>query len=61
MAEQNKEEQRERRRRRVRAATDPDSYEYFPEKNVRDNLNGEVFQRVGVYARVSTQDPSQTT
>ena len=61
MQERNKEEQRERVRRRVRAATDPDSYEYFPEKDVQDSLRGDVFQRVAVYARVSTPDPSQTS
>ena len=61
MSELSREQQRERVRRRVRAATDPDSYEYFPGKDPNENLRGDVFQRVGVYARVSTPDPSQTS
>lgn len=32
MSEQTRQEQRERVRRRIRAAVDPESYEYTPEK-----------------------------
>ena len=61
MMEWSKEQQRERVRRRVRAATDPESYQYFPEKDDHSQIGWDKPLRVGIYARVSTPDPSQTT
>jgi len=37
------------------------NYEYFPETIVTDHYDNEVYQRVAVYVRVSTDDPRQTT
>ncbi|MBQ6480915.1 MAG: recombinase family protein [Anaerolineaceae bacterium] len=61
MPEMTREQQRERVRRRVRAATDPENYTYFPEKENLDYVKSDEFQRVGIYARVSTDDPAQTS
>lgn len=61
MPEMTREQQRERVRRRVRSAMDPDRYEYTPEKERTDHVKGDEFQRVAIYARVSTDDPAQTT
>ena len=38
-----------------------EEYEYFPETIVTDHYDNEVYQRVAVYVRVSTDDPRQTT
>ncbi len=61
MPEMTREQQRERVRRRVRAATNPENYTYFPEKENTDYVKSDQFQRVGIYARVSTDDPAQTS
>ena len=61
MPELTREEQRERVRRRVRAATNPENYTYFPEKENTDYVKSDEFQRVAIYARVSTDDPAQTS
>ncbi len=55
------EEQKERVRRRVRAQINPDSYEYYPETISSDHYKNDVYQRVAVYARVSTDDVRQTS
>ena len=61
MYESTRQEQRDRVRRRVRAAVDPESYEYTPEKHKSDHVKADEFQRVAIYARVSTNDPTQTS
>lgn len=58
---ENNEQQKERVKRRVRLATDPDKYTYFPEKEKTDYVKSDEFQRVGIYARVSTSNISQTS
>ena len=55
------EQKKERVRRRVRAATDPENYKYTPEKEKTDYVKSDEFQRVAIYARVSTDDPAQTS
>ena len=54
-------EQKERVRRRVNAQVDPEKYEYFPETVSSDHYKSDEFQRVAVYARVSTDDVRQTS
>lgn len=54
-------EQKERIRQRVRVQIDEDNYEFFPERKDPDYYDNDVNQRVGVYVRVSTDDPRQTT
>ena len=61
MPELTREQQRERVRRRVRAATNPENYTYFPEKENTDYVKSDEYQRVAIYARVSTDDPAQTS
>lgn len=61
MPELTNEEKRDRVRRRVRAATDPENYIYTPEKEQTDYVKSDEFQRVAIYARVSTDDPGQTS
>ena len=61
MPETTRQEQREKNKRRIRAATDPDSYEYTPERFQTDHLKTDDYQWVAIYARVSTDDPTQTT
>ena len=55
------EQQKERVRQRVRAQVDPSTYEYYPETISTDHYNNDIYQRVAVYARVSTDDVRQTT
>ena len=55
------EQQKERVRQRVRAQVDPNSYEYYPETVSTDHYNDSIYQRVAVYARVSTDNVRQTT
>lgn len=54
-------EQKERIRQRVRVQIDEENYEFFPERKEPDYYDNDVSQRVGVYVRVSTDDPRQTT
>lgn len=54
-------EQKERIRQRVRVQIDEENYQYFPERKDPDYYDNDVNQRVGVYVRVSTDDPRQTT
>lgn len=54
-------EQKERIRQRVRVQIDEDNYQFFPERKDPDYYDNDVNQRVGVYVRVSTDDPRQTT
>ena len=39
----------------------PEKYEYFPETVSSDHYKSDEFQRVAVYARVSTDDVRQTS
>lgn len=55
------EQQKERVRQRVRAQVDPNNYEYYPETVSTDHYNDDIYQRVAVYARVSTDDVRQTS
>ena len=61
MSEMTNEQKKERVRRRIRAATDPENYSYTPETERTDYVKADEFQRVGIYARVSTDDPAQTS
>lgn len=54
-------EQKEHIRQRVRVQIDEENYAYFPERKEPDYYDNDVNQRVGVYVRVSTDDPRQTT
>ena len=54
-------QQKERVRQRVRAQMDPNKYVYFPETISSDHYNDDIYQRVAVYARVSTDDVRQTS
>lgn len=51
---------KERVRQRIRVSVDPENYEYYPAKKQVDYYDNDVHQRVGVYARVSTDSVSQT-
>ncbi len=61
MPEWTREQQTERVRRRIRAAQDPDSYNYTPAKENNEYAKTNEFQRVAIYARVSTLNPLQTS
>ena len=61
MPELTNEQRKERVRRRVRAATDPENYTYTPETERTDYVKSDEYQRVAIYARVSTEDPAQTS
>ena len=49
------------RMKQRRVHIDESNYEYFPETIVTDHYDNDVYQRVAVYVRVSTDDPRQTT
>ena len=53
--------QKERIRQRVRVQIDEENYQFFPERKDPDYYDNDISQRVGVYVRVSTDDPRQTT
>ena len=55
------EQQRDRVRQRIRAAIDPDNYIYTPAKEKNEYAKTDEFQRVGIYARVSTMNAGQTS
>ena len=57
----NSAEQKERIRERIRVQIDKENYAYFPGRKEPDYYDNDVNQRVGVYVRVSTDDPRQTT
>ena len=61
MPEWTREQQTERVRRRIRAAVDPDSYTYTPPKENNEYAKTNDYQRVAIYARVSTLNPNQTS
>lgn len=49
------------RMKQRRVHIDESNYEYFPETIVTDHYDNDIYQRVAVYVRVSTDDPRQTT
>lgn len=55
-------QKQERVRQRIsQASVDPEKYEYIPAKEQNDHVKANEFQRVAIYARVSTDNPMQTT
>ena len=54
MSEMTNAERKDKVRRRIRAATDPENYSYRPGMDSNDQVKFDEFQRVGIYARVST-------
>ena len=56
-----KQRQKEKIRKRINVTVDPENYEYIPEKKPADYYDTDVFQRVAIYVRVSTDDIRQTT
>ena len=61
MAVWTSEQQRERVRKRIRKASDPDSYNYTPAKENNDYAKTDEYQRIAIYARVSTLSSQQTS
>lgn len=57
---ESKDQVKERMRQR-RVHIDESNYEYFPETIITDRYDNDIYQRVAVYVRVSTDDPRQTT
>ena len=57
----NNELAKDRVRKRVQVKMDAGKYEYFPETISREHYDNEQYQRVGIYARVSTDDVRQTS
>ena len=55
------EEKKQRVRQRVRVRMEEGTYETFPETIRTDHYQSDKYQRVAIYARVSTDDVSQTT
>ena len=55
------EQKKEKTRKRIWTATDPDHYKYTPSKNHDNYPKTDEYQRVGIYARVSTLNPEQTS
>ena len=55
------EEKKARVRQRVRVQMAEGTYETFPETIRTDHYQSDIYQRVAIYARVSTDDVSQTT
>ena len=49
------------RQRISQASIDPDKYEYIPAKEQNDHVKADQYQQVAIYARVSTDNPMQTT
>lgn len=55
------EEKKQRVRQRVRVRMEEGTYETYPETIRTDHYQSDKYQRVAIYARVSTDDVSQTT
>ena len=49
------------RMKQRRIHIDESNYQYIPETIITDHYDNDVYQRVAVYVRVSTDDPRQTT
>jgi len=54
-------EAKERIRQRIRVQIDEQNYEYIPERKDPNYYDNDVYQRVAVYVRVSTDDVRQTS
>ena len=61
MPEWTREQKRERVRNRVNKAYSPENHQYFPAKEDSSTVGWDDYLRVGIYVRVSTSDPMQTT
>lgn len=61
MPEWTREQKRERVRNRVRNAHVSEGYQYFPAKEENSTVRWDDYLRVGIYVRVSSSDPSQTS
>ena len=61
MARLTNEEKKQRVRQRVRVRMEEGTYETYPETIRTDHYQSDKYQRVAIYARVSTDDVSQTT
>lgn len=61
LSELTREQKKDKVRRRIRAATDPENYSYRPEIENQDRVKIDDYQLVAIYARVSTDDPAQTS
>lgn len=57
----NAQKQNRVRQRISQASINPDKYEYIPAKEQNDHVKADQYQRVAIYARVSTDNPMQTT
>ena len=57
----NAQKQNRVRQRISKASIDPDKYEYIPAKEQNDHVKADQYQQVAIYARVSTDNPMQTT
>ena len=55
------EEKKQRVRQRVRVRMEEGTYETYPETIRTDHYQSDKYQRVAIYARVSTDDVCQTT
>ena len=56
-----KKDQKQRIKNRYNVTIDEENYRFFPAKKQIDYYDNEVNQRVAIYARVSTDNVSQTT
>ena len=61
MAGGTREQSREMARIRVNRAYSPANHQYFPAKEESSTVGWDDYLRVGIYVRVSTTDPMQTT
>ena len=57
----NAQKQNRVRQRISKVSIDPDKYEYIPAKEQNDHVKADQYQQVAIYARVSTDNPMQTT
>lgn len=60
MPEMTKEQQKERVQKRIGSA-DTSNHTYYPAKENDQYVKTNAFQLVGIYARVSTDNPAQTS
>ena len=58
---EDKAQRKEKIRQRIRVQIDEENYVYIPEKKAPDYYDNDVFQRVAVYVRVSTDSIQQTS
>ena len=60
MKKKSTEAHNERVRQRVNVRVDENKYEYYPETEHTETYDNDIYQRVGIYVRVSTDDEHQT-